>query len=49
MVPLWRRSGLKDIILIANGNSVLAIHKDNAQQVKDVVIYLRKNGRQELL
>ena len=46
----WQRTiGLKDIVVIASGDSVLVIHKDGAQRVKEVVTRLRKNDRWDLL
>jgi hypothetical protein len=41
--------GLKDIVVIASGNSVLVIHKDRAQRLKEVVTRLKKNDRRDLL
>lgn len=47
--PFVATIGLNDVIVIANSTSVLVMHKDSAQRVKDVVRHLQKNGRQDLL
>jgi mannose-1-phosphate guanylyltransferase / mannose-6-phosphate isomerase len=41
--------GLKDIVVIASGDSVLVIHKDRTQRVKEEVTRLKKNDRWDLL
>lgn len=45
--PLVAAIGLQDIVLVATKDAVLAVHKDHAQEVKDVVDELRSSGRQE--
>lgn len=41
--------GIKDIIVIDSGDSLLLCHKDYAQKVKNIVSYLKDNNKQDLL
>ena len=45
--PLVAAIGLRDIVLVATKDAVLAVHKDNTQDVKDVVAEMRRSGRKE--
>ncbi len=45
--PLIATLGLKDIIMVATGDVVMAIAKDRAQDVKRFVTRLRESGRTE--
>jgi mannose-1-phosphate guanylyltransferase/mannose-1-phosphate guanylyltransferase/mannose-6-phosphate isomerase len=45
--PLIAALGLKDVIIVATGDVVLAAAKDRAQDVKNFVTALRKSGRTE--
>lgn len=45
--PLVAAIGLQDVVLVATKDAVLAVHKDHAQEVKDVVDELRASGREE--
>ncbi len=47
--PFVAAIGLEDIIVIADGDAVLVVHKDAAQNVKAVVEHLRGHGRKDLL
>lgn len=47
--PFVAAIGLKDIIVIADGQSVLVVHKEAAQDVKSVIKHLRRAGREDLL
>ncbi|GAB1422117.1 mannose-1-phosphate guanylyltransferase [Anaerolineales bacterium] len=41
--------GLKDIIIVDTDDAILVCHKDRAQDVKQVVNYLKQNGNKEYL
>ena len=41
--------GVKDLIIVDTGDALLVMSPDRAQQVKQIVKFLRKNGRTELL
>jgi mannose-1-phosphate guanylyltransferase / mannose-6-phosphate isomerase len=41
--------GLKDLMIIETSDAVLIVHKDNAQEVKNVVAHLKEAGREEYL
>jgi len=41
--------GVKDLVIIDSGNSILVCDRKNTQQIRDVVNYLKKNGRKEYL
>ena len=47
--PLVAAIGLKDIVIIASGDTVLVVHKDKAQDVKKIVEALKKDGRTDKL
>ena len=41
--------GVSDMAVIATSDAILVVPKDKAEQVKDVVDYLEKNNKNELL
>lgn len=41
--------GLKDINIISTKDSILAVHKDKTEKIADVVNFLQKNNKQELI
>ncbi len=41
--------GVKDLVIIDSGNSILVCDRKNTQQIRDVVNYLKENGRKEYL
>jgi mannose-1-phosphate guanylyltransferase len=41
--------GVKDLIIIDSGNAVLVCDRKQAQRVRDVVNYLKENGRDDYL
>ena len=41
--------GLKDISIISTKDSILAVHNDKTEKVADVVDFLQKNNKQELI
>ena len=41
--------GVSDMAVIATSDAILVVPKDKAEQVKDVVDYLEKNNKDELL
>jgi hypothetical protein len=41
--------GVKDLLVVESEKSVLIIPKERAQEVKDLVQYLEKLGREDLL
>jgi mannose-1-phosphate guanylyltransferase len=41
--------GVNDLIIIDSGNAVLVCDRKQAQRVREVVNYLRDNGREEYL
>lgn len=45
--PLVAAIGLHDMVIVATKDAVLAVHKDHAQEVKDIVDELRHLGREE--
>jgi len=47
--PTVAAIGLTDIVVIATGDTVLVVHKDQAQDVKKVVDTLKKDGRTDRL
>ncbi len=42
-------SGVSDLIVIHSGDAILITNRENAQSVKDVVDYLKRNNRSEYL
>ena len=40
--------GLQDVVVVATGDAVLAVHRDRAQDVKQVVQQLQRSGRKEV-
>ena len=47
--PAVAAVGLKDVVIIATGDTVLVVHKDKAQDVKVITDRLKKDGRADLL
>jgi mannose-1-phosphate guanylyltransferase len=47
--PFIAAIGLKDLVVIATGDSVLIMQRGEAQQVKTIVETLKKRGRRDLL
>ncbi len=41
--------GLKDINIISTKDSILAVHKDRSEKIADVINFLQKNNKQELI
>ena len=41
--------GVKDLVIIDSGNSILVCDRKNTQQIRDVVKYLKENGRENYL
>lgn len=41
--------GVKDLVVVETKDAVLVAHKDHVQKVKDLVEYIRENGRHEHL
>jgi mannose-1-phosphate guanylyltransferase len=42
-------SGVSDLIVVHSGDAILITHRENAQSVKDLVDYLKRNHRSEYL
>lgn len=42
-------NGVNDLVVVHSGDAILITHRDAAQNVKDVVDYLKRNGRNEYL
>lgn len=45
--PLTAVIGLRDIVVVATGDAVLAMHRDRADELREVVERLRRIGRRE--
>jgi mannose-1-phosphate guanylyltransferase len=41
--------GVKDLVVVETKDAVLVVHKDHVQKIKDLVEYIRANGRHEHL
>ncbi|HUK13344.1 MAG TPA: sugar phosphate nucleotidyltransferase [Thermoanaerobaculaceae bacterium] len=47
--PLVAAIGVRDLVVVATGDAVLVVPKDQAQRVKELVERLQRSGRDELL